>query len=236
MDNEPAGRLVLADAAYGSGETRVALKKRRHRLAIKPWPMADTGRFGRDHFSVDHAARTATCPAGVTVSITAKGTATFGVRCNGCSLRSRCTTRHDGRTLILSLHDAELVEARRAWRDGDFADDYRQHAAWPGSSDPVDASPIAVSPTTESGSPTAPPPSICDASSPWASPTTEAGNSPPDPSRPDSRQTRNTPSPTCHPPQPALTLNTSASLSQNPDPPRDAHPLRAETATCSALS
>jgi hypothetical protein len=27
----------------------------------------------------------------------------------------------------LSLHDAELVEARRAWRDGDFADDYRQH-------------------------------------------------------------------------------------------------------------
>ena len=28
-------------------QTRVALK-RRHRLAIKPWPMADTGRFGRD--------------------------------------------------------------------------------------------------------------------------------------------------------------------------------------------
>jgi IS5 family transposase len=126
MATEPARRQVLADSAYGSGETRVALKQRRHRLAIKPWPMADTGRFGRDDFSVDHAARTATCPAGVTVTIAAKGAATFGARCRGCELRPRCTTRSDGRVLNLQTHDAELVEARRAWRDGDFADDYRR--------------------------------------------------------------------------------------------------------------
>jgi IS5 family transposase len=126
MATEPPRRQVLADSAYGSGDTRVALKKRRHRLAIKPWPTPDTGRFGRDDFSVDHHARTATCPAGVTVTITTKGHATFGVRCRGCPLMSRCTTRTAGRTLVLSPHDVELVEARRAWRDGDFADDYRR--------------------------------------------------------------------------------------------------------------
>ena len=127
LDNEPKDRQVLADSAYGSGETRVALRKRRHRLAIKPWPMADTGRFGRDDFSVDHHARSATCPAGHTVDISPTGTATFQRHCNRpCPLRDRCTTAVDGRILRLRSHDAELVEARRAWRDGDFADDYRR--------------------------------------------------------------------------------------------------------------
>jgi IS5 family transposase len=126
MATEPPRRLVLADAAYGSGPTRVALRRRRHRLAIKPWPTVDTGRFGRDDFSVDYIARTATCPAGVTVNIAPQGSAAFGARCRGCPLRSRCTTRDDGRTLVLKPHDAELVEARRAWRDGDFSDDYRR--------------------------------------------------------------------------------------------------------------
>lgn len=126
MADEPKGRQVLADSAYGSGETRVALKKLRHRLAIKPWPMADTGRFGRDEFTVDHAARTVTCPAGHTVAMTAANNAVFDRHCRGCPLRQRCTTAKDGRTLRLKPHDAELVEARRAWRDGDFADDYRR--------------------------------------------------------------------------------------------------------------
>jgi IS5 family transposase len=126
MATEPPKRQVLADGAYGSGPTRAALRRHRHRLAIKPWPTADTGRFGRDDFVVDHTARTATCPAGVTVNITPKGSATFGARCRDCTLRSRCTTRRDGRKLVVNPHDEELVEARRAWRDGDFADDYRR--------------------------------------------------------------------------------------------------------------
>ena len=45
---------------------------------------------------------------------------------NGCELRQRCTTARDGRILHLTDHDAELVEARRAWRDSDFTDDYRR--------------------------------------------------------------------------------------------------------------
>lgn len=127
MATEPAGRQVLADGAYGSGPTRVALRRRRHRLAIKPWPTTNTGRFGRDDFRVDHDARTVTCPAGHTASIAPSGAATFQRHCNaGCALRDRCTTARDGRVLHITAHDAELHEARRAWRDGDFADDYRR--------------------------------------------------------------------------------------------------------------
>lgn len=126
MAAEPARRQVLADAAYGSGPTRAALRRRRHRLAIKPWPTADTGRFSRDDFHVDRHARTATCPAGHTVAVTVANNATFERHCHGCELRDRCTTAADGRILRLTSHDAELVEARRAWRDGDFAADYRR--------------------------------------------------------------------------------------------------------------
>jgi len=126
MTAEPPRRQVLADAAYGSGPTRAALRRRRHRLAIKPWPMTDTGRFGRDDFAVDNETRTATCPAGHTVTLTAAGNAIFHRHCNGCPLRPRCTTARNGRTLHLKPHDAELVEARRAWRDGDFTADYRR--------------------------------------------------------------------------------------------------------------
>ena len=102
--------------------------KARHRRAIKPWPMsaAIPGGFGRDDFVVDDSSGTATCPAGHTVTITPGRAAVFGIRCRGCPLRERCTTSKDGRTLRLHPHDDELVESRRAWRDGDFAEDYRR--------------------------------------------------------------------------------------------------------------
>jgi hypothetical protein len=41
-------------------------------------------------------------------------------------LRSRCTTSQHGRKLSLTVHDKELVESRRAWREGDFISDYRK--------------------------------------------------------------------------------------------------------------
>ena len=129
LDGETSGLQVLADSAYGSSEVRVELRRRRHRTAIKAIPLrrAIPGGFDRDDFIIDHRNRTATCPAGHRVQIAAKGAATFGTRrCNGCPLRQRCTTSKTGRTLHISEHDATLVEARRAWRNGDFADDYRQ--------------------------------------------------------------------------------------------------------------
>jgi IS5 family transposase len=125
---EEPGLQVLGDGAYGSGETLAALGKAKHQRAIKPWPMSTAipGGFDRDDFVVDEHGGTATCPAGHTVTITPGRAAVFGNRCSGCPLRARCTTAKDGRTLRLHPHDAELVESRRAWREGDFAEDYRR--------------------------------------------------------------------------------------------------------------
>ena len=128
--DEEQGLVVLADSAYGSGETRAELRKKGHEQAIKPIPLrrpAIEGGFTRDDFTVDHQAGTVTCPQGHVVTIAPKGSATFKKRCQGCPLRTRCTTAKDGRVLHISAHDSELVEARRAWTAGEFTDDYRQH-------------------------------------------------------------------------------------------------------------
>ena len=128
LAGEAPGLQILADSAYGSGESRAALRDTQHDQAIKAIPIRPTipGGFDRDDFVVNHAARTVTCPAGNTVAIAAYGGATFGARCCGCPLRTRCTTAKRGRIVHVGAHDDELVDARRAWRDGDFADDYRR--------------------------------------------------------------------------------------------------------------
>ena len=132
LAGEEPGLQVLADSAYGSAAVRAAFHAGGHDAAIKAIPLRRNPKLGpdqfnRDDFTIDHAARTATCPNGVTVTIVAKGAATFGAKCRGCSLRSRCTSAVNGRTLTIKSHDAELVAARQAWADGDFIDDYRQH-------------------------------------------------------------------------------------------------------------
>jgi Transposase DDE domain len=128
LEGEEPGLEVLADSAYGSGEVRVALRRARHRAAIKAIPLrrAIPGGFHRDDFVIDHHARIATCPGGHTVPIAAQGGASFGPRCHRCPLRQRCTTAKHGRTLHIGEHDAELVAARAAWTNGDFAHDYRR--------------------------------------------------------------------------------------------------------------
>lgn len=127
LDGEPSGLQVLADSGYGSGPTRAALDAAGHAQAIKPIPLRSTaGRFNRDDFRIDHTARTATCPAGHTVPIAPKGSASFKSRCNGCPLRSRCTTAADGMHLTINAHDDQLVAARAAWSAGAFTDDYKQ--------------------------------------------------------------------------------------------------------------
>ncbi len=128
MTNEPEGLEVLADSAYGSGETRAHLRRRGHRQLIKPIPLrhAIPGGFDRDDFTVDHAMHTVTCPAGVTVVISPKGNATFGAKCRGCVLRHRCTNSREGLHLTLHPHDDELTAARTQWRARDGLDDYRR--------------------------------------------------------------------------------------------------------------
>jgi IS5 family transposase len=133
LANEAAGLDVLADSAYGSGDSLAKLGNNRHRILIKPWPLARNknlgdDQFNRDDFTIDYTARTVTCPNGITTHITTKGNATFGTKCRGCLLRSRCTSAIDGKTLVISEHDEHLAANRARWRtDTDLVDDYRQH-------------------------------------------------------------------------------------------------------------
>jgi transposase len=125
-----AGFEVLGDSAYGTGQARAALTRAGHTAIIKPAPLrpAVAAGFTLDDFTVDETAGTVTCPGGITRRITARRSVTFGAACRGCPLRARCTTRSDGRALILHQHDALLRQARQDWaqRPG-LRDTYRRH-------------------------------------------------------------------------------------------------------------
>jgi IS5 family transposase len=117
IGREPGKAEVYGDSAYGTGDLRAALGQAGHTAVIKPKPLkpAVDGGFTLDDFTVDEDARTVTCPAGITRAITARRTVTFGAACRTCPLRHRCTTRKDGRSLVLHEHDALLRAARASW-------------------------------------------------------------------------------------------------------------------------
>jgi Transposase DDE domain len=128
LAGQEPGLQVIGDGAYGTGEALAALGKAKHHPAIKPFPIhsAIKGGFDLDDFAVDEQASAVICPAGHVVAITKTRLAVFGARCRNCSLKGRCMKSIKGRQLTLTAHDAELVESRRPWREGDFQEDYRR--------------------------------------------------------------------------------------------------------------
>ncbi len=180
-----AARQVLADSAYGSGETRAALRE----APASTWRSKRSR--GRPHGP--RRLRTATTSSSTTTARTvdlpsrthrhrSTPASNADVRTPLPRLPAPHALHHrpnDGRILQVSTTTtSNSSKPRRAWRDGDFADDYRQVPTdgrtqpSPGSSDPViAASATAASTATASGSPTEPPPSTSDASSTSASPT-----------------------------------------------------------------
>jgi hypothetical protein len=119
---------VLADSAYGSGPARATLAEAGHTAIIKPIPLRAPvpGGFTADDFTIDHTARTVTCPNSLTRTISPSGTATFGAACAGCPLRARCTTARDGRALKVGEHEPLLRAARRHAETEQFSQPYRQ--------------------------------------------------------------------------------------------------------------
>jgi len=118
------------DSAYGTGDLRAAITAAGHRAVIKPWPLlpAVEGGFTADDVTVDAAAGTVTCPAGVTRHVTATNAVIFGVACRDCPLRQRCTTAKSGRTVHLHEHDSLLRAARADWAAGTgLRQDYMAH-------------------------------------------------------------------------------------------------------------
>jgi IS5 family transposase len=129
LADEQQPLTVLADSAYGTGECRAKLAESGHIDRVKPPPARKfiPSGFTVDDFTVDHAAGTATCPHGLTRTISRTGVATFGVACADCPLRGRCTRRRDGKTLRVGRYDAGLRAARQAARAPDWLAEYRQH-------------------------------------------------------------------------------------------------------------
>jgi hypothetical protein len=121
---------VYGDSAYGTGDLRAALDEAGHTAVIKPRPLkpAVEDGFTLDDFTVDEAAGTVTCPAGVIRRISARRNVTFGAACRGCPLRGRCTANKHGRALILHPRDALLRAARHDWaaRPG-LREDYKKY-------------------------------------------------------------------------------------------------------------
>jgi hypothetical protein len=125
---EPLG--WYGDSAYGTGDLRGAISDAGHRAVIKPKPLQSPveGGFTVDDFTVNEQARTVTCPAGHTVTLSRTRIATFGVACRDCPLRQRCTTCKTGRKLVLHERDDLLRAARADWAtDAGLRQDYMAH-------------------------------------------------------------------------------------------------------------
>ena len=109
-----AGLRVYGDSAYGTGAARAAYRDAGHQTVIKPKPLrpAVPGGFTLDDFTVDEPAGAVTCPAGHTRPMSPKRTVTFGRLCADCSLRRRCTSAADGRSMSIHPHEQLLRAAR----------------------------------------------------------------------------------------------------------------------------
>ena len=130
LTSEPKPVEVLADSAYGSGEFRAHLAQQGHTTTIKPIPLhsAIPGGFTTDDFVIDLAAMTATCPNGVTVTISTRSRqARFTRRCQDCPVRERCTRSPHGRILSVHQHHALLAAARAHALTPMFIEPYRRH-------------------------------------------------------------------------------------------------------------
>jgi hypothetical protein len=122
------GLEVLADSAYGGGQTRAALRAAGHLQTIKPIPLqsAVPGGFTIHDFRIDRSAGMVRCPAGVTAPISSSGRASFARECPSCPLRRRCTTAKQGRIIRLHPHEDELRAARRRATTRSFQQSYRR--------------------------------------------------------------------------------------------------------------
>jgi Transposase DDE domain/Transposase domain (DUF772) len=120
---------VLGDSAYGTGDALAAITGAGHLALVKPWAFkpAVPGGLTLDDFTLDQAAGTLTCPAGLTRTITKNRKVTFGAGCNGCPLRAQCTTATRGRRITLHEHHGQQREHRQRAQDPAWQADYRQY-------------------------------------------------------------------------------------------------------------
>jgi len=127
-DGEPVE--VYGDSAYGAGAILEKLDGAGAVAMVKVQAAhAPQGRFTKDDFVIDPAARTVTCPNQVTISYkvgaNGEGTAAFGASCANCPLRLQCTASAQGRTISVGRHEAHLAAAREQQKNPGWKERYR---------------------------------------------------------------------------------------------------------------
>jgi hypothetical protein len=127
-DEQPS--KVFGDCAYGSGEFQSTLEEHGIDSGCKTQPPAPRpgGLFTKDRFGIDLDDDIVTCPNGGTAPIRrgrdGAGTAWFGAACTDCPFRAQCTTGRAGRTVSVSVYEAELARARARQTDPAWQSDY----------------------------------------------------------------------------------------------------------------
>jgi hypothetical protein len=123
--------LIFGDSAYAGPDTISDLNDAGFEVIAKVPPAVNRdGRYGKDDFVVDLAARTVTCPVGQTAAIRTRpdgeGKATFGAACASCPQRARCTASPSGRTVSIHRREAVLQAAKRFQANPEWRTAYRQ--------------------------------------------------------------------------------------------------------------
>lgn len=121
---------VIADCAYGSGETRQSFSPfspfipfippshpGHHLIAKAPKEPDRGGLFPKSAFQIDLEAGTVTCPFGTTTREhvqfpDGRKVFSFGEACSCCPLRHKCTNAKGGRSISVHPQETLLAEAR----------------------------------------------------------------------------------------------------------------------------
>jgi hypothetical protein len=132
-DPDTGDAAVYGDSAYGAGEVLEYLHTARIDIKTKVQPpVAPSGKFTKDRFTIDLTAGTVTCPNQIRIPIRAitghdrhAGKADFGEKCTTCPLRAHCTASKTGRQITISRWETHLTTARTRQSDPAWKADYR---------------------------------------------------------------------------------------------------------------
>lgn len=137
VDEQPAERkpdTVLCDMAYGTGQNREEMEKRRVELICPvPTDLGRNGCFPKSAFTIDLDAQTCQCPAGKIAAekIYDKKTGQLKVfafsqeQCQGCPLLNQCTKSKKGRrTITVNQYERHLQKARAFQQTEKFKNEY----------------------------------------------------------------------------------------------------------------
>jgi len=119
---------LLGDMAYSDPELREATEEVGVDLVAKVPPVTNAGRFPKTDFSIDTAAASVTCPAGVTTTEAKREKDHKGgpglrfvfsiSACAACALRAKCVKGDTaGRSVFVSRHEDRMAAARAAEKD-----------------------------------------------------------------------------------------------------------------------